>query len=128
MEHESKRGKGFLVMHAILSYHINSTFSSLKCHFLSLFSLFFTFNSLFKLHWLLCNCFFHIHGHCSYLYHNLVHALFPFLPLFSPTILPAVGIHSFNIFPTIFWPCSVRHNPTKVFQSMPYDKGPSHFG
>ena len=33
--------------------------SSLKYHFLSLFSIFFTFNSLFRLHWLLC-CFFSI--------------------------------------------------------------------
>ena len=92
-------------MHAILSYRIYSTFSFLSNVTFFLFSLFFffiTFNSLFRLHWLPFVVFFHIHGYCSYLYHNSIHALFPFYPYFhQPFCLLKAFIHS-TYFPLSF--------------------------
>ena len=95
--------------YSLLPYKLYFLFS-LKCHFLSFFSFFFfiffyflfiTFNSLFRLHWLV-HCFFHIHGYCSYLYHNSIHVIFPFFPYFhQPFCLLKAFIHS-TYFPLSF--------------------------
>ena len=97
----SKAGKGFLVMHA------NSTMCtflslSLKCRFLSLF---FLLSLSIHYSYFLGYCVVvlsHIHGYYYYLYHNLIHALFP-LFLFSPTILSTVDT---KLIPTTYWPLS----------------------
>ena len=99
--------KGFIVIRANFAmYTLLSLFSQISLSFTFLSS--FTFNSLFRFHWLLC---------CSsllllfpylwvlfLLYPTLSLGDFPSLPLFSPTILFAVGIqptpttyHSSNV-------------------------------
>ena len=104
------------MIYVILYFRIISTFPLLSNVTFFLFSLFFTFNSPFRLHWLLL-LFFSYSWVLFLFIAQLNPCSFPFLPLFSPTILSAIDIHSFNIFPKIFRPCSVGHNPTKEFQS-----------
>ena len=91
-----EEGKRFLVMRANFAmYTLLSLFPQISLSFSFLSS--FTFNSLFRFHWLLC---------CSssllllfpyswvlfLLYPTSSPGDFPYLPLFSPTILFAVGI------------------------------------